>query len=165
LLSLIRLAVAGIVACCSLGWTHADSAERLQQIAPGVLRSTSLPAAHVLFENRSAVIIGCPQQVTPEDLQAAGIETCKLVLLTHHHRDSVAGSQQWLARGAAVRASAQSERWLKPQGVAQFWESSLPAVVPENSLPCFTGNGPSGPIGCSPPASRAFSATCPTISN
>src|SRR5207237_77156 len=71
----------------------------------------------------------------PEDLQAHGIDTCKLVLLTHGHRDSAAGTAEWLARGTAVRAGKASAAWLLPAGVDKFWTMSLPEILPPDQIP------------------------------
>lgn len=99
------------------GWT---------EIVPGVLRSPGLPAAHVLLSEDKALVIDAPTAADPEELSRLGITQVEMVLLTHHHRDTAARAIQWVAAGAKVRAPKASAPWLHPEGVARYWEESLP---------------------------------------
>ena len=137
-MKLFRSLMTILITCLCMSWSRADEPpQKLQQIAPGVLRTSGLPAAYVLFKDGNAVVVGCPNLVTLEDLKPYGIDTCKLVLLTHYHRDSSAGAESWIARGVAVRAPKQSAPWLTPQGVTQYWNASLPEVLPGEFPPLF----------------------------
>src|SRR5437868_3912351 len=73
-----------------------------KEIVPGVLRSSGYPAAHVIHDGGKAIIIDAPADVDWAELKLRGIDTVSVVLLTHHHRDVVAGATHWLDRGVTV---------------------------------------------------------------
>jgi glyoxylase-like metal-dependent hydrolase (beta-lactamase superfamily II) len=110
------------------GWT---------EVVPGVFRSPGLPAGYALVSGGRALLIDAP--CPPDGLLARGVKKIDLLLLTHHHRDSVAAVADYLARRIPVRAPAASAPWLSPGGVARYWRDVLPLrtsrtaylVVPE----------------------------------
>lgn len=106
-----------------------------REVAPGVLATSHPPFAYLLVDGQHGLLIGAPDDVSPATLPAD--RTCELVLLTHHHRDSVGGAAAFLAAGVPVRAPATSAPWLSPAGVAEFWDRSLPSVVPGRFPPLF----------------------------
>ena len=107
------------------------------EVAPGVFRSPGQPAGYALTAAGRALLIDAP--CPPEGLKARGIKTIDTILLTHHHRDSIASLAGYLSAGCQVRAPVLSAPWLQPEGVAQYWRSALPLrgsrtaylVVPE----------------------------------
>lgn len=99
---------------------------RWLEIAPGVLRSPGVPAAHALIADGKALLIDAPMAADPADLVRQGIGQIESVLLTHHHRDTAARIGDWIAAGVKVRAPKASAEWLKPEGVAKYWRESLP---------------------------------------
>src|ERR1043166_6293055 len=101
-----------------------------KEVPPGVLRSSGFPAAHVIHDGGKAIVIDAPVDANWEDLKRHGIDSVSAVLLTHHHRDVVAGATYWLERGVAVRAPEASAPWITPAGVTEFWNQSLPAPSP-----------------------------------
>jgi glyoxylase-like metal-dependent hydrolase (beta-lactamase superfamily II) len=95
-----------------------------QQVAPGVWRSSGLPAGYALVDGDSALLIDAP--TAGETLQAHGVKKIDLVLLTHHHRDSCAAAGTLLTAKVKVRAPKASAEWLTPEGVRKYWQESLP---------------------------------------
>jgi glyoxylase-like metal-dependent hydrolase (beta-lactamase superfamily II) len=94
------------------------------QVAPGILRSSTLPAGHALVDGDTALLVDAP--LGPVSLKAHGITKIDAVLLTHHHRDSCAAVGEFLRAGVKVRAAKESAKWLSPEGVRKYWEESLP---------------------------------------
>jgi glyoxylase-like metal-dependent hydrolase (beta-lactamase superfamily II) len=107
------------------------------EIAPGILRSPSLPAGYALIEGDAALLIDAP--IPAENLKAHGVKKVEAVLLTHHHRDTCAALGKYLADKVPVRAPKASAAWLTPENVRKYWKESLPLrnsnasylVVPE----------------------------------
>lgn len=97
------------------GWT---------EVTPGVLRSPGWPAGYALVAGDHAMLIDAPRN--PEALKAKGITRIEAVLLTHHHRDSIAAVGDYLERKVPVRAPRSSADLLSPDGVARYWNESLP---------------------------------------
>jgi glyoxylase-like metal-dependent hydrolase (beta-lactamase superfamily II) len=94
------------------------------EVAPGVLRSGQLPAGYALIDGDRALLIDAPRG--PDGLAAHGVKKVDLVFLTHHHRDTCAAAEKFLADGVPVRASKAAAEWLTPTGVAKYWQESLP---------------------------------------
>lgn len=95
-----------------------------EQIAPGILRTKEMPYGYALVDDGHALLIDAP--IAGTGLKAHGIKTIDGVLLTHHHRDSVAAVEWYLNAKVPVRASKLSADFLSPDGVAKHWKESLP---------------------------------------
>jgi glyoxylase-like metal-dependent hydrolase (beta-lactamase superfamily II) len=95
-----------------------------EKLTPALWRSTSQPYGYALVADDKALLIDCP--VPPDGLKAQGIKTIDGVLLTHHHRDSIAAIQSYLDAKIPVRAAKASAEWLTPDGVKKYWQESLP---------------------------------------
>jgi glyoxylase-like metal-dependent hydrolase (beta-lactamase superfamily II) len=102
-----------------------------------VYRADGTPAAYLLRVRDRALLIDAPGG--PDRLRPPAGVSVEAVLLTHHHRDTVAGVGGWLKAGIPVRAGKRSAEWLAREGVARFWKESIPLrtsqtayfVVPE----------------------------------
>lgn len=79
------------------------------------------PTSYVIVKDGKRLLIDCPETVTPELLPSVN-----LVLLTHSHRDTAAGSGAFVAKGVSVRASKDAAKWLNPADVSKFWAESIP---------------------------------------
>ena len=62
----------------------------------------------------------------PRGVGGAGVKKVELVLLTHHHRDTCAAADKFLADGVPVGALKTAADWLTPAGVQKYWRESLP---------------------------------------
>lgn len=82
---------------------------------------TGAPFGYIVEKDGKRLLIDCPEHVTPET-----VPNVELVLLTHSHRDTVAGAGAFVAKGVPVRASKDSAKWLNPTDVAKFWKESIP---------------------------------------
>lgn len=91
------------------------------EVSPGVWRSNTLPAGHALVSGKKALLIDAP--VSPDGLKGVAVE---LVLVTHHHRDTLAAVEKLLADRVRVRAPSSSAPWLTPKGVAAYWKEQFP---------------------------------------
>jgi glyoxylase-like metal-dependent hydrolase (beta-lactamase superfamily II) len=107
------------------------------EVVPGVLRSRGYPCAYALVEGRAALLIGAPRGARLPALKQRGVETCELVLLTHHHRDSSEQAAALVAEHIPVRAPKRSEPLLSPEGVRDFWTASMPVETPNRFPPLF----------------------------
>jgi glyoxylase-like metal-dependent hydrolase (beta-lactamase superfamily II) len=122
--------VVGVVVLAGAVWlagrpgAGAGAGKAWVEVSPGVLRSPGLLAGYALVEGGRALLIDAP--CPPEGLRANGVKKVEQVLLTHHHRDGLAGVPACLAQGARVRAPKASAPWLGPAGVARYWRESLP---------------------------------------
>lgn len=85
-----------------------------------VHRSPSSPASYLLVAGEDSLLIDVP--LPPESLPAKP----KLVLLTHHHRDTVAAAAKYIVAKIPAHASPESAEWLKPSEVAKYWEKAIP---------------------------------------
>jgi len=94
------------------------------EVAPGVLRTTEPPYGYALLQDGHAMLIDCP--VPGDGLRLKGVKAYDGVLLTHHHRDSVAGVGWYLDLKMPVRAAKSSAEWLTPDAVKKYWQESLP---------------------------------------
>jgi glyoxylase-like metal-dependent hydrolase (beta-lactamase superfamily II) len=79
------------------------------------------PTGYAIVKDGRRLLIDCPENITPELLPSA-----ELVLLTHSHRDTVAGAGAFVKKGVPVRASQESAKWLNAADVAKFWQESIP---------------------------------------
>lgn len=110
-------------------WSNAQSANEPPrptwvEVAPGVWQTNTLPYGYALVEGDEALLIDCP--VDASGLKAKGIKTIAGVLLTHHHRDSVAALASYREAKVPVRAAKAAAEWLTPEGVRKYWADSLP---------------------------------------
>jgi glyoxylase-like metal-dependent hydrolase (beta-lactamase superfamily II) len=94
------------------------------QVAPGIYRSSGIPAGYALVAGEHALLIDAPHGA--EGLKMHGVRKVDAVLLTHHHRDTAAFAGRFLAEGVPVRAPRASNEWLTPEGVRTYWRTSLP---------------------------------------
>ena len=85
-----------------------------------VLRSPSSPASYLLQASGESLLIDAPMPMESLPIKPGQ------VLLTHHHRDTVAAATTYLTLKIPVRASLESAEWLKPDLVAKYWEKSIP---------------------------------------
>ncbi len=131
----IALSIGAFFAATTIRATE-PAKPQLEPISKNVLRISGLVASYCLTTGRECILIGAPPSFVPADLPTE-LGPCKLVLLTHHHRDSSAGAKAWLAAGTPVRASKSAVAWLTPAGVEQFWNASLPTVAPGEVPPLF----------------------------
>jgi glyoxylase-like metal-dependent hydrolase (beta-lactamase superfamily II) len=101
-----------------------DTNSDWENIVPGVLRTKQMPYGYALIDNGHAMLIDAPW---PGDgLKAHGVKTIDGVLLTHHHRDSVAAVESYLNARVPVRAPKLAAELLTPDGVAKYWKESIP---------------------------------------
>src|SRR5262245_51846411 len=94
------------------------------EVAAGVLRTTELPYGYAIVQDGHAMLIDCP--VPGDGLRLKGVTDYDGVLLTHHHRDSVAAVGWYLDKKIPVRAAKASAAWLTPDGVKKYWHESIP---------------------------------------
>jgi len=94
-----------------------------------VYRAETQPAAYLLDVDNHGVLIDAPEGL-PAPPKGVAVE---MVLLTHHHRDSVAGVQSFLDKQVPVRATKPvaegknpPQEWLSEGGVKKFWAESFP---------------------------------------
>ena len=99
------------------------------EVVPGVLRFTERPTAYAIVEGDRCLLIGAPRFVSPQTMPK-GTSQCELLLLTHHHRDASSSAAQFLRAGVRVRAPELSAAYLKLEGVAAYWDKSMPVATP-----------------------------------
>jgi glyoxylase-like metal-dependent hydrolase (beta-lactamase superfamily II) len=85
-----------------------------------VLRSPSSPASYLLQAGGESLLIDAPM---PREVLPAKPGK---VLLTHHHRDTVAAAATYLDAKIPVLAAPESAEWLKPDAVTKYWEKAIP---------------------------------------
>jgi glyoxylase-like metal-dependent hydrolase (beta-lactamase superfamily II) len=102
-----------------------DKAESAwEEIAPGIFRTKEMPHGYALVNDGHALLIDAP--IAGDGLKAHGVKEIDAVLLTHHHRDSLAAVDSYLKAKVPVRASKLSAEWLTPDNVKKFWKEMLP---------------------------------------
>jgi glyoxylase-like metal-dependent hydrolase (beta-lactamase superfamily II) len=106
------------------GRTNKLSVAAWTEVRPGVWRSPGTPAGYALVDGDAALLIDAPQDAG--GLKAQGVKKVEGVLLTHHHRDTCAAAQRFLADGVRVRAPRAGAAWLLPEAVQKYWQESLP---------------------------------------
>lgn len=118
------------VAIVAVSWVagRRGYAERTEpawtEVAPGVYRSPGTPASHALVKGDRALLIDAA--APPDGLLARGVRQLDGVLLTHHHRDSLAALDVYLGRKVPVRAPKASLPWLSVDGVISYWKEAIP---------------------------------------
>jgi glyoxylase-like metal-dependent hydrolase (beta-lactamase superfamily II) len=130
----MRRGVAGAVLCVLVlsaavwlagrGGAQGKPSTTWTEVMPGVYRSPGLPAGYALVSGDRALLIDAPCPAA--GLKARGVKKIDGVLLTHHHRDSLAAVESYLSDSVPVRAPAASAAWLKPDGVTRYWREALP---------------------------------------
>ena len=120
-----------VVLLAGVGWlagragqSTSPTAGRWTEVVPGVWRSPGQPAGYALVQGGRALLIDAPSP--PEGLLASGVRQIEIVLLTHHHRDSLKAVPAYQKLGAKVRAPKTSAAWLTPEGVARYWNEAIP---------------------------------------
>src|SRR5260370_20854439 len=125
LAALVCLTVGVTVAWIGLpGYGDKPGAEAWQEVVAGVFRSRGLPAGYALVDGGAALLVDAPAGA--QGLQRLGVKKIDGVLLTHHHRDSCAEAERFLAAGVTVRAPKASAEWLTPENVRKYWQHALP---------------------------------------
>jgi glyoxylase-like metal-dependent hydrolase (beta-lactamase superfamily II) len=94
------------------------------EVAPGIWRTPRFPAGYALVDGANALLIDAPQDA--DGLRATGVKTIDGVLLTHHHWDTCAAAEQYLAAKVSVRAPHKSAEWLTQDGVRKHWQDNIP---------------------------------------
>ncbi|MBY0523700.1 MAG: MBL fold metallo-hydrolase [Gemmataceae bacterium] len=94
------------------------------EVAPGVMRTPGLPGGYALVDGTNALLIDAP--VEADGLKATGVRQVEMVLLTHHHFDTCAAADRYLAAKVPVRAPEKSAEWLTPDGVRKHWKENVP---------------------------------------
>ncbi len=102
---------------------------RWVEVVPGVLRLTARPTAYAIVDGDRCLLMGVPQGASPQTLPQ-GATQCELLLLTHHHRDTSSSAAEFLRAGVRVRTPELSAAYLKPEGVAAYWDKSMPVATP-----------------------------------
>lgn len=123
----IILCAGVLVAAVQIGKQKADDRkpeDAWTEVASGVYRSPGAAAGYALRAGEHALLIDAPTDA--RGLKTHGVQKIDAVLLTHHHRDTAAFAGGYLAAGVPVRAPQASAEWLTPQGVREYWRSSLP---------------------------------------
>src|SRR5260370_675824 len=92
-----------------------------QEAVPRVWRSTDLPHGYALVQDGHALLFDAPHSAEALT-KLANVAQIDQVLLTHHHSDTCAHVEFFLAAKVPVRAPRASAPWLTPAGVKQFWK-------------------------------------------
>jgi glyoxylase-like metal-dependent hydrolase (beta-lactamase superfamily II) len=124
LTALLSLAAVGVAAWIGGAGSGKRGADDWSEVAPGVLRSSGTTAGYALRDGDAALLIDCP--LGADGIKARGVKKVEAVLLTHHHRDSCAAADRFLAAGVPVRAAKAAAEWLLPAAVRKYWQESLP---------------------------------------
>jgi glyoxylase-like metal-dependent hydrolase (beta-lactamase superfamily II) len=114
-LGLVCLVLVGGAAYFGRRTEPAQPAAGWVEVAPGLLRSAQMPAGYALIDGDRALLIDAPRGA--DGLAARGVKKIEMVLLTHHHRDTCAWAERFLADGVPVRASKAAAEWLTPENV------------------------------------------------
>jgi glyoxylase-like metal-dependent hydrolase (beta-lactamase superfamily II) len=136
---LLLVSIAGLLIAAWIGASRPEEKARgghWAEVAPGILRTSGLPAGYALVDGANALLIDAPSQA--RDLPE-GISKIDAVLLTHYHRGVCAAVGSLLEKGTQIRAPRGAEEWLSTEGVRSYWQTSLPLrnsrtaylVVPE----------------------------------
>jgi glyoxylase-like metal-dependent hydrolase (beta-lactamase superfamily II) len=117
----------GLIA--TIAWlTHAEMRggplKTWEKITEGIFRTQASPYGYAVVSGKNAVLIDAT--VPPEAVKELGVESITAVLLTHHHRDSAAFAAVYQKAGVPVRAAREAADWLTPEGVAKYWQESIP---------------------------------------
>ena len=123
----VTLCVGVLVAAVWIGKQNAEDRKpegAWTLVASGVYRAPGATAGYALVAGENALLIDAPTDA--EGLKTHGVHKIEGILLTHHHRDTAAFAGRLLADGAWVRAPRASAEWLTPQGVREYWRTSLP---------------------------------------
>lgn len=110
-------------------------AEDWSEVVPGVLRSAGIPCSYAVIDGDAALLIGAAWGVDLPALEKLGIAKVERVLLTHHHRDSLARAAELMETGAQVSAPQASAGWITPDGVRTFWQVAMPEPSPAGREP------------------------------
>jgi glyoxylase-like metal-dependent hydrolase (beta-lactamase superfamily II) len=94
------------------------------EVVPGIWRSPGQPAGYAIVEGDRALLIDAP--CPPDGLRDKGVRKFEELLLTHHHRDSLAALPSYLSLKTRVRAPKSSSAYLEPAKVKRYWQEALP---------------------------------------
>src|ERR1043166_2786131 len=95
---------AAIFVLCLLAAAVCRAEDSWTEVSPNVLRSPGLPCSYALVDGNSALLIGAARGVNVDELKT----NVERVLVTHHHRDSVARLEDLIKAGAKASAPAAS---------------------------------------------------------
>lgn len=123
LFALVAVALVSVAAWLGVAGNDAKP-EAWSEVAPGIWRTPRLPVGYALVDNGHALLIDAPRDAA--GLKAAGVKAIEGVLLTHHHWDTCAAADSFLAAKTPVRAPAKSAEWLLPDSVTKFWQDNIP---------------------------------------
>jgi glyoxylase-like metal-dependent hydrolase (beta-lactamase superfamily II) len=91
-----------------------------KEIASGILRTHVMPYGYAVVVDGHALLIDAPHG-------SAGLDAkVERILVTHHHRDSVATLQSFLDSKVRVSASKLATEALSVEGVKKHWAESIP---------------------------------------
>jgi glyoxylase-like metal-dependent hydrolase (beta-lactamase superfamily II) len=140
--SRILLALASLTAVALAAWVSVADPKPAdlkvwEKLDDGVYRTKEMPHGYALVSRDTAILIDAT--VPPDAVEELGVKTVAAVYLTHHHRDTAAFFAEYRKKGAVVFAAKESAEWLTPDGIAKFWNDSIPLrnsrtayfVVPE----------------------------------
>jgi glyoxylase-like metal-dependent hydrolase (beta-lactamase superfamily II) len=122
-LSACCVAVLAAVAWFSTAGSKADALKSWEQVGDGIYRTKAAPHTYALVAGDKAVLIDAA--ASPEAVAELGAKSVEVVL-THHHRDSVAFLAEYREKRWPVRAPKESAEWITPAGVEKFWKDSIP---------------------------------------
>ncbi len=121
----VYLAFLSIACLTSAAWFGAQPATvDWREIAPGVFRSPGPVAGYALVDGDAALLIDAPLPLA--DVHLPGNPIIDAVVLTHPHRPVCRGVVSFLDAKIPVRAPKAAAEWLTPDGVAKYWQESLP---------------------------------------
>lgn len=148
----IVLCVGALFAAVWIGKPNAEDRKEENswtRVSSAVYRSPGAPAGYAVVAGEHALLIDAPCGVG--GLKSHGVRKIDAVLLTHHHRDTAAFAERFVADGVPVRAPRDSAAWLTPQGVRDYWATTLPLrtsrtaylVIPEGlrGVDCTLADG------------------------
>ena len=104
--------------------TNDTALKSWEPVAAGVFGSREGPASYAIVSGKKAILIDAT--VPPEAVKELGVDSIAAVLLTHHHRDTAAYAAEYRKAGVPVRAAKVGAEWLTPEGLAKYWQESIP---------------------------------------
>lgn len=125
-----------------------------EAVRPGVYRTKQSPFGYAVVSGGKALLIDA---TVPPDAVKELPAVPAAVLLTHHDRDTAAFAAAYRKAGVPVRAAKEAAPWLTVEGVAKYWQESIPLrdsrtayfVLPEGvpGVECSLEDGKALPFG------------------
>ncbi|MGE3803754.1 MAG: MBL fold metallo-hydrolase [Gemmataceae bacterium] len=116
---IVFLAIAGWI-----GSSTGDAVNTWVEVSPGVYRTATFPTGYALVAEGKALLFDAPHDAA--GLAKLGVKKIDAVLLTHHHRDTVAALDSYLKNDVKVRAAKQAADWLDRDRLVKFWKDAVP---------------------------------------